>query len=57
MKQREAAISRLRSCEERLSRYRAALEAGADPVIVPGWIAEVRAERLRHEIDGLASGG
>ncbi|MEV0157724.1 hypothetical protein AB0H57_28955 [Micromonospora sp. NPDC050686] len=28
-------------------RYRAALDAGADPAVVAGWIAETRAERQR----------
>ncbi|WP_322749687.1 MULTISPECIES: recombinase family protein [unclassified Frankia] len=32
-------------CDRKLARHRAALEAGADPVIVPGWIADVQAER------------
>ncbi|WP_322753844.1 recombinase family protein [Frankia sp. Cas3] len=31
--------------DRKLARHRAALEAGADPVIVTGWIAEVQAER------------
>jgi site-specific DNA recombinase len=30
--------------ESRLARYRAALDAGADPLLVAGWIAEVQAE-------------
>jgi site-specific DNA recombinase len=34
-------------CENKLARHRAALEAGADPTVVTGWIAEVEAER-RH---------
>ncbi|MCM3885556.1 recombinase family protein [Frankia sp. R82] len=33
------------ACDRKLTRHRAALEAGADPVIVTGWIAEVQAER------------
>jgi hypothetical protein len=40
-----------RSCEDRLATYRAALEAGADPAVVTSWIAEVTAERTRHQID------
>ena len=31
----------------KLARHRAALEAGADPSVVTGWIAEVEAERRR----------
>jgi hypothetical protein len=34
-------------CDRKLARHRAALEAGADPKIVKGWIAEVEAERRR----------
>lgn len=41
----EAARRRLRDCDTRLDRYRAALEGGADPVIVGQWIAEVRVDR------------
>ncbi|WP_007516034.1 recombinase family protein [Pseudofrankia saprophytica] len=33
------------TCDRKLARHRAALEAGADPAIVTGWIAEVQAER------------
>lgn len=33
--------------DAKLARYRAALEAGADPAVVAGWIAETQAER-RH---------
>ncbi|MET8232269.1 hypothetical protein ABZS77_16525 [Micromonospora sp. NPDC005298] len=29
----------------KLERYRAALDAGADPVVVTGWIAQPQAER------------
>jgi hypothetical protein len=32
-------------CDAKLARYRAALEAGADPAVVAGWIAETQAER------------
>jgi site-specific DNA recombinase len=39
--------AQLADCDTRLTRHRAALEAGADPKIVAGWIAEVEAER-RH---------
>jgi site-specific DNA recombinase len=46
---REAARRRVDDCDARLARYRAALEAGADPVVVAGWIAEVEGERLGAE--------
>ncbi len=36
-------------CDAKLDRYRAALDAGADPAVVAGWIAETQAERLRAE--------
>ncbi|MFD0635313.1 zinc ribbon domain-containing protein [Catenulispora yoronensis] len=36
---------KLAECDAKLETYRAALESGADPVTVSGWIAEVKAER------------
>ncbi|WP_220091585.1 recombinase family protein [Actinoplanes lutulentus] len=39
----------LRDCDAKLDRYRAALEAGADPVVVTDWITEVQAERAMHQ--------
>ncbi|MER7457352.1 recombinase family protein [Micromonospora sp. NPDC126480] len=36
-------------CDAKLARYRAALDAGADPAVVAGWIAETQAERQRAE--------
>jgi site-specific DNA recombinase len=33
--------------DARIERYRAALDAGTDPVLVAGWIAETQAERQR----------
>jgi hypothetical protein len=45
----EAARRKIVDCDSRLDKYRAALEAGADPVVVGGWIAEVQAERLQAE--------
>ena len=46
---REAADRRLADCDERLRKYRRALDAGADPVVVAAWMAEVQGERLRAE--------
>jgi hypothetical protein len=46
-----AARRKIADCDDRLSKYRNALEAGADAAIVGGWIAEVRAERERAEAD------
>jgi site-specific DNA recombinase len=45
----EAAKRKLADCDSRLTKYRAALDAGADPAIVAGWFAEVQGERLRAE--------
>ena len=45
----EAAQRKLADCDTRLAKYRAALDADADPVVVAGWMAEVQAERLRAE--------
>jgi hypothetical protein len=44
-----AAQRKLADCDARLAKYRAALDADADPVIVAGWMSEVQAERLRAE--------
>jgi hypothetical protein len=41
----------LTDCEQRLARYRAALEAGAAPTVVAQWTAEVQAEQARAEHD------
>jgi site-specific DNA recombinase len=46
---REAAERRLADCDARLAKYRAALEAGADAVVVAGWMREVQGERLEAE--------
>jgi site-specific DNA recombinase len=47
----QAARRRVAKCDTRLARYRAALEAGTDPVVVSAWIAEVQAERLAAEVE------
>ena len=41
------ARAQLAACNTKLARHRAALEHGADPKIVTGWIAEVEADRRR----------
>jgi len=46
-----AARKRLAGCDKRLTRDRAALEAGTDPAVVSTWIAEVQAERLATEVE------
>ena len=45
----EAAERKLTDCDSRLTKYRKALDAGADPVVVAGWVPEVQGERLRAE--------
>lgn len=35
--------------DEQLGRYRAALDAGADPSVVAGWIGDAQARRLEAE--------
>jgi site-specific DNA recombinase len=45
----EAAQRKLADCDKRLVGYRKALDDGADPVIVSGWINETQGERLRAE--------
>jgi site-specific DNA recombinase len=47
----EAARRKIADCDDRLRKYRGALEAGADPAIVAGWIKESEAERLTGELD------
>src|SRR5438445_1347202 len=42
----EAARRQLADCDGRLTKYRAALEAGTDPAVIAGWIGEVEAQRL-----------
>jgi site-specific DNA recombinase len=39
----------LAETETQLARYRAACDAGADPAVVAGWIAETKARRARAE--------
>ncbi|MEU2742942.1 recombinase family protein, partial [Streptomyces sp. NPDC007095] len=41
----EAARRTLAAIERRLAKYRAALDAGADPTVVAGWITEAQRER------------
>lgn len=50
----EAARRRVTDCDKRVTKYRSLLEAGTDPALVAGWIAEVQGERLRAEAE-LAS--
>jgi hypothetical protein len=45
----EVARRKLAACNDRLKKYRAALDSGADPVVVAGWMSEVQGERLAAE--------
>ncbi|WP_261561628.1 hypothetical protein [Frankia tisae] len=49
----DLAVSQARRAIEesntKLARYRAALDAGADPVVVTGWIAQAQAEKTTAE--------
>lgn len=45
----DAARRKLIDCDDRLGKYRRQIEAGTDPVLVGGWIAEVQGERLAAE--------
>jgi site-specific DNA recombinase len=47
----EAARMMIVDCDRRLKQYRATLDAGADPALVAGWMAEVQGERLLAERD------
>ncbi|MFD2765875.1 hypothetical protein [Micromonospora eburnea] len=38
-------------CDTKLERYRAALDAGADPAVVTTWITETQAQRAQAEAD------
>jgi hypothetical protein len=43
---REIAHRKVKDCDTRLCRYRAALDSGADPAVVTTWIAEAQGEKL-----------
>ena len=45
----EQARRTIAECDRKLAQHRAALEAGADPTIVAGWMSEVTAERQRAD--------
>lgn len=51
MAKAETARKRLADCDKRLTKYRAALDSGAEPAVVSTWIAEVQAERLAAEVE------
>lgn len=37
-------------CDTKIARYRAVIDAGADPADVAGWIAQVQAEKATHQM-------
>jgi site-specific DNA recombinase len=45
----EAAAVKLAQCDQRLDQYRKALDSGADPAVVAGWIGDVQRERSAAE--------
>ncbi|MEV0624212.1 recombinase family protein [Nonomuraea sp. NPDC050404] len=45
----EAARKAIADCDQRMTRYRATLDAGGDPQEVGRWMAETRAERMQAE--------
>ena len=47
----KAARRKLADCDQRLAKYRQALDAGADAAVVAGWMAEVQGERLVAETE------
>ncbi|GAB2722964.1 hypothetical protein [Kitasatospora kifunensis] len=47
----EQAKKTIKQCDAKLTTHRAALEAGADPVLVTGWITEAQATRARAEAE------
>ncbi|MGW3893214.1 recombinase family protein [Micromonospora chokoriensis] len=49
--QKAATQATIAACDAKLAQYRAALDAGADPALVTGWITQTQAERTRAEAD------
>jgi hypothetical protein len=47
----------INECDAKLERYRAALDAGADPAVVTGWLAQTQTDRARAEADLDANAG
>jgi hypothetical protein len=46
-----AAREKIKTCQTKLDRYRAALDAGTDPAQVQQWITQVQAEKAVAEAD------
>jgi hypothetical protein len=47
----DAARAAIAACDTKLKQYRAALDAGADPTLVAGWITQTQTERAHAEAD------
>ncbi|WP_083975613.1 hypothetical protein [Kitasatospora mediocidica] len=47
----EHAKKTIKQCDAKTATHRSALEAGADPVLVTGWITETQATRARAEAE------
>jgi site-specific DNA recombinase len=47
----ERARATIADCTTKLARYRAALDAGADPSVVTGWIADTQAEQIKAQAE------
>jgi site-specific DNA recombinase len=46
---RDETARKIADCDRKLAQYRAALDAGASPATVAGWIAETEAERASYQ--------
>jgi hypothetical protein len=44
-------ISSLADCDQKLAQYRRALDTGADPAVVTGWINETHTEKLASSVN------
>ena len=53
----EAACKAVADCDGRLKKYRSALEPGADPAVVAGWIKEVEGDRLAAKRELASTAG
>jgi site-specific DNA recombinase len=49
----EEIARKIAECDRKLARYRATLDAGADPRIVAAWITETEAEKARYQLSAL----
>jgi site-specific DNA recombinase len=52
----EETARKIAECDRKLAQYRAALDAGANPATVAGWIAETEAEKAGYHIPARPAG-